>query len=406
MNPQEQPNSNEKKPKLFNINLLNDLPQEMKEKMLSNWNIPEGMDDERINSTNESQINFLLQHIQEKLEDDNPGIRAEAGRVLSYLRQEFESPEDFTSPDTMKHLQSKVEGVWLEGGGKEANELYKGLKEKGDKKETSETPNKYAELTDQTNKKIESQQQQSIEFQSDLKDLINNNGLMVEGFCDQQSSEVSDFADSLESIKTVSKPVIEGIRLVSKMLERIKKSPDFIKLIEKCQDKSLTESITLDKIDIKALESHEKPEKAQEYLDNIINKNNEKIKQLEDSREKLIKLVKKVFARLARVGSSFNDILKNKNESEKNNLKPFIVKFDQSLASIFQIRKIDLSEKQKIDYDFVEPMDTVEIDDPDLDETIAEVEREGYRFNPKYSHNKDDGDVIVTPMVTAYKYKK
>jgi hypothetical protein len=405
MKSQEQPNI-EKNEKIFNIDLLNGLPQELQERLKSNWNIPEGMDEERINSNIENQISLLVQYIQEKLEDEDPNIRAEGGRVLSFLRQEFEDPKDFSDESVMQHLKSKTEGIWLEGGGKEANEAYKELYSEKKEEKSIEESGKYSELAEQANKKIEDLKGRSIEAQFNIKDLISNNALQIESFCNQQSDEISSLVDNLESLDSIRKGPADGLRLISRMLKRITDSPDYKKLMEVCQNKSLLDTITLEKIDKNSLDSFSKAEDAQKYIDDVVQKNYDQIEQLENARDNLIKQVKKVFTAMAKIGSSLNEALKNANESEQKNIEPFTDKFDQALANMFQIRKIQLLKKQIIDYKLVEPMGVEEIDDPDLNETIAEVDREGYRFNPKYSHNKEEGDVIVKPLVTAYKYKK
>lgn len=378
------------------------LPEDFKKNLSQDWDIPEGMNAEKINSSKETQIDFLLQKIGDRLESDDPRTKAEAGRMLGYLKQEFNDP-DLEKTDRLKRLESKANMYWSEAGGEKANQLYREQFQKnGVNQETTKTQVeslKYPELSEELSEQMKLHEISKNEISQQIE-KIKSHLPIIKDICSNKSKEITSL------LPLISEKSQSGLELVSKKMSRTLEHFSFTDLEKYVTENASLTAPELSNLDLKHVNQLNQPE-AQEYTKGIIEQNNDKIKNFQIAKDSLIKASKKVFAKLTEIGNDLSGLASSASVEDSSIIHKLAEDFDQTLEAVFNIKSITIQKGDKIDYNLMDPQDVEETNDPNLNETVFEVTKKGYRFDPQLSSiDQNMGDILSNPQIIAYKYIK
>lgn len=107
------------KPNIYQDFFEQQLPAGFYENLQADWSLPESL---AAKLTEDQRLETLVGRIEQHLDSNNERIKAEAGRMLSYLRQDAEDWPDSNS--TRDFIRSRIEDLWQESG-QQANAVWR-----------------------------------------------------------------------------------------------------------------------------------------------------------------------------------------------------------------------------------------------------------------------------------------
>ena len=379
-----------------------DIPEELTGNLKGAWAIPELIENTPQNPNRELQ--WLLALIDDNLTyTENPEVQAEAGRILSYLMRDQQSFSGVQDEERRQKFRNKAENMWKYGGEKANSEyvVHRDAQRNLMAQQPAGSFIEFVKYPEISRKLVENYQKTERALSDDWTKikLVSAYIKKINSFCRGRSEIIVQYANTVKELNPTSSSV-QGLELIARMTGRIPASPKTTSLIESVN--LVGNRPELAEPDLSPLDQLSQ-QQAEEYEDVIC----EKYRNFADSYHKkavgVLKNAKTAFQQLASVADSLHHAVKNTNGAEAMTIKRMADEFDDGLATLFNVRRIQIYEGQTVDYDLMEPTGAVSTTDESKHETIESVTREGYLSDPALSLDAEGaGDILQEPQVEVY----
>jgi hypothetical protein len=344
-----------------------DLPEEARNNLSDEWNVSAELPADRqigraINRAEDALAGIVSEGVDKKR------TRAEAGRVLSHIRQEL-ADEEFMpemDPKQREYLKSEADRLWAEGG-QEANESWKNLTVQGQ---------------DPTVK-----------------------GEPAESGSERILGRLSEMTGSIQKIYDVSARSLDG-------------AIDFVKTnfpdeTGRIQALEITKKIITTRLNptITAQQMAESITAAREAIKHVGGEQYTRA----DSEKAILSSARDKYAKLLQVSvvNALNGLDRSARSEENSQIKTVIESAHRDIEKMVSltggIHRIEVEEGTAVDFRTMEPTDIVPTNDAKYKgaEIIASVEENGYEFDQDLQLFEGQGRDVVSPAkVEVYKYQE